>query len=73
MRHDGEQYGKCVNDGSVWVNIADAVNGNDMISGHSVVLLDPDAGAQLWRAVREDALDICLQSHDAGRLGATTP
>ncbi len=47
--------------------------GTDMISGQSVVLLDPGTGADLWRAMREDAVDIYLQSHDADRLGATTP
>ncbi|MGW3655667.1 LCP family protein [Streptomyces sp. NPDC005151] len=47
--------------------------GTGMISGQSVVLLDSGAGPQLWRAMREDALDIYLQSHDADRLGATTP
>ena len=47
--------------------------GTGMISGQSVVLLDSVAGPQLWRAMREDALDDYLQSHDADRLGATTP
>jgi LCP family protein required for cell wall assembly len=47
--------------------------GTDMISGQSVVLLDPAAGADLWRAMREDALDLYLQSHDVDELGATTP
>ncbi|WP_406417183.1 LCP family protein [Streptomyces sp. NBC_00842] len=47
--------------------------GTGMISGQSVVLLDSGAGPQLWRAMREDALDIYLQSHDVDRLGATTP
>lgn len=46
--------------------------GTDTISGQSVVLLDPASGADLWRAMREDALDIYLQSHDVDRLGATT-
>ncbi|KUO14970.1 transcriptional regulator [Streptomyces dysideae] len=49
------------------------VKGTGTISGQSVVLLDSDAGAQLWRAMREDTVDIYLQSHDADRLGATTP
>ncbi|MFC8238826.1 LCP family protein [Streptomyces sp. NPDC057284] len=47
--------------------------GTGMISGQSVVLLDSVAGPQLWRAMREDALDGYLQSHDTDRLGATTP
>jgi hypothetical protein len=49
------------------------VKGTDTISGQSVVLLDHGAGAELWRAMREDALDLYLQSHDADLLGATAP
>ncbi|WP_258382562.1 LCP family protein [Streptomyces sp. NTH33] len=49
------------------------VKGTDMISGQSVVLLDSGAGAQLWQAMRDDALDIYLQSHEADLLGATAP
>ncbi len=44
-----------------------------MISGQSVVLLDPAAGADLWRAMREDALDLYLQSHDVDELGPHDP
>ncbi|MEU8792477.1 LCP family protein [Streptomyces sp. NPDC048643] len=46
--------------------------GTDTISGQSVVLLDRTNGSDLWRAMREDALDVYLQSHDVDRLGATT-
>ena len=46
--------------------------GTDMISGQSVVLLDQTSGGDLWRAMREDSLDVYLQSHDVDRLGATT-
>lgn len=46
--------------------------GTDTISGQSVVLLDQTNGADLWRAMREDAIDVYLQSHDVDRLGATT-
>lgn len=46
--------------------------GTDTISGQSVVLLDQTNGSDLWRAMREDALDVYLQSHDVDRLGATT-
>ncbi|WP_234438367.1 LCP family protein [Streptomyces sp. NRRL S-340] len=47
--------------------------GTGMISGQSVVLLDPRAGTELWQAMRDDALDLYLQSHDADVLGGTTP
>lgn len=46
--------------------------GTGTISGQSVVLLDQTNGSDLWRAMREDALDVYLQSHDVDRLGATT-
>ncbi|MCX4860845.1 LCP family protein [Streptomyces canus] len=47
--------------------------GTGTISGQSVVLLDSGAGAELWSAMRDDAVDIYLQTHDADRLGTTTP
>ncbi|OIJ66097.1 transcriptional regulator [Streptomyces mangrovisoli] len=47
--------------------------GTDTISGQSVVLLDDKAGADLWRSMREDAVDVYLNSHDADLLGSTTP
>lgn len=46
--------------------------GTGTIAGQSVVLLDQTNGSDLWRAMREDALDVYLQSHDVDRLGATT-
>ncbi|MFD5425743.1 LCP family protein [Streptomyces sp. NPDC127084] len=49
------------------------VKGTDMISGQSVVLLDSGEGAELWQAMREDSLDVYMETHDdTDRLGATT-
>jgi anionic cell wall polymer biosynthesis LytR-Cps2A-Psr (LCP) family protein len=49
------------------------VEGTATVSGQSVVMLDDEAGAALWRAMREDTLDAHLRSHDLDRLGAATP
>ncbi|WP_338673506.1 LCP family protein [Streptomyces sp. SCSIO 30461] len=46
--------------------------GTDMISGQSVVLLDSGEGAELWQAMREDSLDVYMETHEnTDRLGAT--
>jgi anionic cell wall polymer biosynthesis LytR-Cps2A-Psr (LCP) family protein len=49
------------------------VAGFDTIDHQSVVLLDDNAGDDLWQAMRNDTMGSYLSTHSVDKLGATTP